>query len=543
MSFVLRPYQEDCLNSLFKYLREHKDKNPLINACVGSGKSLIIAEACKRAQAIRPDTRIVMLTHVKELIEQNYDKLIKQWPDAPAGIYSASVGRKEKGDLITFAGIQSVYKDVSRIGYRHIVIIDEAHLISPDQETMYQTLITELKKMNPRLRVIGFTGTPFRTKDGSMENSGLFHDICYSVGMTELIEQGYLMPLTSKASSVQADLSAVPQRAGEYITSKMSAAMEKDNLTARAIAEVSKWAYNRKTFLYFCSGVDHAYRVRDSLREAGWKCETITGKTKKKERERILEQLRRNEIDAVTNDSVLTTGTDIPNLDCIVLLRGTKSAVLYIQILGRGVRCFGKDAKESHTNGKYNCLVLDFAGNIERFGPVDLLTIGKKNKGDGTGISITPVKICDVCREPSAFFAKLCESCGHPFPINEKPKHETIFSNGAVMSTDIEPKKIRVDDVVYSKHHKRGGIPSLKVMYLTGLRNTATEWVCFNHTGFPRRNAENWWVRRSNLAPPENVDVALKMSAEIRKPSFVYVVPDGKYKKIIGYDFQEEDPS
>ena len=156
---MLRPYQQRAIDQLYKWL-ESNDGHPCLVLPTGSGKSHIIAELCKDALQNWPDTRILMLSHVKELIEQNAAKLRQHWPNAPLGIYSASIGKRQFGEPITFAGIQSVRKKAGQLGHVDLLIVDECHLISHKDEGGYRTLINQLAWINPKLRVIGLTASP-----------------------------------------------------------------------------------------------------------------------------------------------------------------------------------------------------------------------------------------------------------------------------------------------------------------------------------------------------------------------------------------------
>ena len=119
---MLREYQTRVIDELYKWLASNAG-HPCVVMPTGSGKSHIVAALCKDALQQWPETRILMLTHVKELIEQNAEKMRQHWPDAPLGIYSASIGLKQF-DHITFAGIQSIRKKADQLGHIDLVIID-----------------------------------------------------------------------------------------------------------------------------------------------------------------------------------------------------------------------------------------------------------------------------------------------------------------------------------------------------------------------------------------------------------------------------------
>ena len=181
-----RDYQDAAVDSIFHYFTCHSG-NPLVVLPTGTGKSVVIGEFIRQAFEKYPQTRVMKLTHVKEIIEQNLDKLLTIWPTAPAGVYSAGLGRKEKHLPITFGGVGSVARATpDHFGRIDLLIIDECHLVSPNESTMYQKVIQGLKDLNPYLKVIGFTATPYRLGHGMLtDEGGLFTDICFNASELE----------------------------------------------------------------------------------------------------------------------------------------------------------------------------------------------------------------------------------------------------------------------------------------------------------------------------------------------------------------------
>ncbi|MGL4404422.1 MAG: DEAD/DEAH box helicase family protein, partial [Notoacmeibacter sp.] len=406
---MLRPYQQKAIDDLYAWMREH-DGNPCLVLPTGAGKSHIVAALCKDAIQNWPETRILMLTHVKELIEQNAEKMFQHWPNAPMGIYSASLRKKQLGEPITFAGIQSIAKKSDQIGFIDLIIIDECHLVSHKDEGGYRTLIAELKAINPHLRVVGLTATPFRLGHGLItDKPAIFDGLIEPVEIIGLIEAGYLAPLRSKITKTQLSSDGVRKRGGEFIESELQAAVNTDPLNAAIVQEVIELAGVRKAWLFFCAGVDHARNVATCLNELGISAACVTGDTPKKERERLLRDFKAGRLRALTNANVLTTGFDYPDIDLIALLRDTLSPGLYIQMGGRGLRL------KSHTD---HCLVLDFAGVVARHGPIVAVQPPKKG---GSGEGQAPIKVCDHCHEINHAAAKNCTNCGEPFPAPEKP--------------------------------------------------------------------------------------------------------------------------
>jgi hypothetical protein len=315
-----------------------------------SGKSIVIGSFVEEVLKAWPDQRILIVTHVRELIAQNHAEMIGLWPGAPVGIYSAGLGKREAQARILFAGIQSIHRRAHEIGHTDLVLIDEAHLIPGNSSTMYRRFLDGLAHFNPALKVIGLTATPFRLDCGMLHEgkSALFTDIAYEAPVRELIDAGYLSPLVSKQPATRFDVSKVGTRAGDFIARDLAAAVDQDVITRAAVTEIIEHGQNRKSWLAFCSGVEHARHVAEEFGRRGITCRTIFGDTPKDERDAIIAAFKRGEIRALASMGVLTTGFNAPGVDLIALLRPTKSAGLYVQMVGRGTRL---------APGKENCLV------------------------------------------------------------------------------------------------------------------------------------------------------------------------------------------
>lgn len=402
-----RDYQQRTIDLTYEYLSTH-DGNPCIVLPTGAGKSLIIAIICKDALQKWPETRVLMLTGSKELISQNADKLRAQWPGAPLGIYSAGIGRRELGEPITFAGIQSVRKRAKQIGHIDIIIIDECHLVSHKDEGRYRYLIAELLEINPHLRVIGLTATPWRLGHGLItDEPAIFSDLIEPTSIEELISKGHLAPLRSKHTELALNVDGVHKRGGEYIESELQKAVDTEPQNKGAVAEIIRRSEDRNHWLLFCTGVDHANHIRDLLIESGISAETLNGETPSAERQKIIENFKSGKFKALTNVNVLTTGFDFPNIDLLAFLRPTLSPVLYVQQGGRGMR---------PAPGKVDCLVFDFAGIVGKLGPITAVQPPKK-KGEKKGEM--PTKVCEECQEIVPLSTLICPSCGAAFPEPE----------------------------------------------------------------------------------------------------------------------------
>jgi DNA repair protein RadD len=252
-------------------------------------------------------------------------------------------------------------------------------------------------------------------------------------------------------------------------------------------------------------------------------CETIVGDTPSAQREAIINDFKAGRIQCLTNANVLTTGFNAPAVDLIAMLRPTKSAGLYVQIVGRGCRL---------APGKTDCLVLDFAGNIARHGPIDAIKPKTPKAGeDGDA----PTKACPECDSIVHAAVRQCPDCGHMFPepqikIDAKASTLDILSGGP-------PEWVPVTRVSYARHDKTGKPPSLRVDYWSGL-SSHSEWVCIEHQGYARQKAASWWANRAPGLPlPRGVDEALAVSQRLKCPSQIAVRPSGRYTEIVGARF------
>ena len=196
---TLRPYQQAAITAIYGYF-ETNTGNPLMVIPTAGGKSLVTAAFIEGVLKVWPDQRILIVTHVRELIAQNHAEMLGLWPEAPAGIYSAGLGKREAQARILFAGIQSIHQRAQEIGHTDLVLIDEAHLIPGKSNTMYRRFLDALSAINPALKVIGLTATPFRLDSGMLHEgeAALFTDIAYEAPVRDLIDLGFLSTLVSK---------------------------------------------------------------------------------------------------------------------------------------------------------------------------------------------------------------------------------------------------------------------------------------------------------------------------------------------------------
>lgn len=525
---MLRDYQQRAIDQLYAWFEKGSEGNPCLVLPTGAGKSHIIAALVKNALQTWPETRVMMVTHVKELIEQNASKMREHWPNAPMGIYSASLKRRCLTEPITYAGIQSVAKRAKQIGHIDLLIVDEAHSINHAQTGGYRTLINDLMQINPALRVIGLTATPYRLGHGMIHegDDALFSDLIEPVTIEELITRGFLSKLRSKHTAMTLSTDGVKKQGGEYIASQLEAAMDTDANNRAAVLETIQRASDRKAWLFFCAGVEHAKHIRDMLRTFGVSAETVTGETPAAEREAIIKAYSSGEIRALTNVNVLSTGFDYPGIDCLVFLRPTLSPGLYVQMAGRGLRV---------ADGKQDCLVLDFAGNVATHGPITAVQPpSKAKKGEGEART----KTCPQCEEMVSPLVRVCPSCGHQFPEPEAvTKPPMVLRNDDILG--IEPEEMEVASWSWRKHVSRtSGLEMLAVTYYgKNLSDPGvTEYHCVKHEGFAGDKARYTLAHISRQSGGVIDDESLAKTAQAfnlaRPPDCVKYKKAGKFYEV-----------
>lgn len=528
----LRSYQQKALDELYLWISKNTG-NPCLVLPTGSGKSHIIAHFCKDAVQRWPETRILMATHVKELIEQNAQKLLQVWPNAPLGIYSAGLGSKNL-DIITFAGIQSIKNKGSEIGFIDCMLVDEAHLISHKAAGGYRELISDLKMINPNLIVVGLTATPYRLGHGYItDGDAIFDALIEPVTIAELVADKYLAPLRSKLTELSFDVSSVKKRGGEYVEKDLQAAVDTKDINEKVVREVIDLAGDRRAWLFFCAGVDHAFHVRDILLENGIHAETVTGDTPKSERREILEAFKRGDIKAITNANVLTTGFDYPDIDLIAMLRPTMSPGLYVQMAGRGMRL------KSQTD---HCLVLDFAGVVSAHGPITYITPPESKESNGAGPKEAPVKVCDNCHELVHPSTRQCPSCGAMFPEPEEKK--LVLRNDDIMG--LSNNSMKITAWRWSCHESQSsGKMMIKVTYYGQLSDRpVTEYIPLLHEGYAGKKSMALIATISKSIKVEipNTGNLLDLCSAFNSgqhPSLVEFTRDGRFYRVTRRSWDE----
>ena len=537
----LRNYQQAAVDSVFSYWDRapsttSKPASPLIVMPTGSGKSPTLGEIVRRLVGDY-GCRVVIATHRSELIVQDAKAVRSIYPMADIGIVSAGLGRREYGHAITIGGIQSLAGKPAMMGHVDVMIVDEAHLISTASGTQYHATIAALRAINPDMRLVGLTATPYRLGQGYLTegDDALFTSVCYQTDVGGLIRDGWLAHVRTGFATATINLDSVGVRAGEYASNDLELASDVDKINEAVAADVKRALdAGRTSALVFGTSVAHAKRLRNALQVIGVSSETITGDTPREERDALISLFKARSLRCITSCDVLTTGFDAPVVDVLALVRPTMSPSLYVQMVGRGMRI---------ADGKADLLLLDYGGNIARHGPVDDVKVKPKTSGDGDA----PVKICPQCMACCAASSRECDHCGFIFPAVVRKANQVASTLPALtldMAPKTTPKRLDVGSVEWARHEKRGddtARPTLRIDYYPpgnlALKKVASEWVCIEHEegGFAWRKAQQWWEQNVGTPFPMDVNDAVDLlNLGYMKPVVaIEIEKDGKYERVV----------
>ncbi|MFS1476406.1 DEAD/DEAH box helicase [Vibrio lentus] len=395
--YTLRPYQADSVKSVIHYFRKHQTPAILVLP-TGAGKSLVIAELARLAKG-----RVLVLAHVKELVEQNHEKY--EGYGLKGSIFSAGLGRKETDQQVVFASVQSVVRNLDSFSNQFsLLVIDECHRVPDEKTSSYQKVITHLRENNSGIKVLGLTATPYRLGMGWLyqyhtrgqvrsEEPRFFRDCIFELPIRYLLDEGFLTPARMiDAPVLSYDFSQLkPASTGRYKEAELDMVIEQSKrATPQIVDQIIELAKDKLGIMVFAATVRHAQEILGLLPEG--ESSIVIGDTPTLERDQIISDFKERKIKFLVNVSVLTTGFDAPHVDLIAILRPTESISLYQQIVGRGLRL---------SPGKKECLVLDYAGNsYDLYQP----EVGDPKPDSDSEIITIP---CPACGFNNNFWGKL----------------------------------------------------------------------------------------------------------------------------------------
>lgn len=560
--FQDRWYQTEAVESIGPFYTGEVEGNPLIGLPTGTGKSLVSARINQRIAEYFPWHRGINLTHVKELVDQNSKKLLQVWPTAPMGILSAGLGKRDTEHPIIFAGIGTAVNRVHELGHRDYCLIDEAHLVGDKETAMYSRFIAGLRETNPKLRVMGMSATLYRMKMGTLLDGGIFTHTAYDLtdvaGFNKLLGEGYIAPLIPQPTNTILDTDGVGKTAGEFSKGALEKAVDKNEITSACVDEMIERAWDRKCWMVFASGVKHAEHIAAELNARGITAAAVH--SKKKGNDQILTDFKAGKIRCIVNYGKLTTGFDHPPIDFIGMMRPTMSPALWVQMLGRGTRPYDGRYANQYIPGfeyiKINCLVLDFARNADRLGPINDPVLPRK-PGEKGGDA--PIKICEAknlkvnegldpktnilengCSTYNHASAKFCCLCEREFIVGGAKLFATA-GTAVLIAGDPEPPLVEYWDVshtLYSIVNKNGVPPMMRVKYVSGVRSV-DEIICLEHTTRAKHFAHEWWKQRFGSVPTctaEGLSIAHRGLLPMPKKVRVHVNCK-PYAKVLSHEY------
>ena len=576
--YKLRLYQQEAVDKTIRYFQKKRDP-ALIVLPTGAGKSLVIAELAKIAKG-----RVLVLAHVKELVEQNHAKYTSYGLEA--GIYSAGLGKKDWSQKAIFGSVQSVARAPDDFFLEFsLLIIDECHRVAEEGATQYQEVIQKLKERNPNLCILGLTATPYRlglgwiyeyshTGELKTEQKRFFRQCVYELPLSYMIKNKFLTtPVKVDIPVTCYDFSELTDKNRMYTMSEVEELLKNQKrltpLIVKNIVDITE-RFNRQGVMIFSSTVKHAEEILSFLPEG--EARLVLGDTDIGQRDEIIEDFKQKKFKYLVNVSVLTTGFDAPHVDVIAILRPTESNSLYQQIVGRGLRL---------DPDKTDCFILDYTGmghdiytpeisdkrplkeSVPVFVPCPLCGFentfwglvdydgdviehyGRKCRGathDASTLKVTPCgyrfryKLCHACGKENDVTARECDSCKATLiDADSKLKQAKLSKNAHVMT----PEKITFDEKL-----DKNSNPYLEVRYYDCDAQYVSEAHFFNHSSSVKKFQINFL--RSHLKRPElSLEIkspqdVIKNQKNLRLPSFVIARKQEKFWKITEKVFAEE---
>lgn len=345
MAMQLRSYQQQAMDSAFACW-DHGKNRILIVMPTGTGKTIVFAKIVE--ECVRRGLRVLIMAHRGELLEQAADKIQK------ATGLGCSVEKAEQSCLgewyrIVVGSVQTLMHE-RRLkkfpaDYFDAIIVDEAHhSVSPSYQTVLQYF--------GRSKVLGVTATPDRA---DMKNLGTYYeDLAFEYTMPEAIRSGYLVPIKALTVPLKIDISMVGISAGDFKVGEIGTAL--DPYLYQIADEMVKYCMDRKTIV-FLPLIATSRKFMGILNERGFVAAEVNGNSE--DRAQILQDFEDGKYNVLCNSMLLTEGYDCPAVDCIIVLRPTKSRPLYAQMVGRGTRL-------SPETGKEHLLLIDFLWMTER---------------------------------------------------------------------------------------------------------------------------------------------------------------------------------
>jgi DNA repair protein RadD len=550
MTIELRDYQVDAIEALQEALGQGVER-PLIVAPTGAGKTMLIAESIREWREANPDRRFLVLTHTKELVRQDYNALVTALGEENVGIYSAGLKRRDTHQPVIVGGIQSVANHRGALGRRDVVYIDEAHRLPRTGWGQYRSVIHSEEHPLGTEFIVGLTATPYRLDGGSLVEGedAPFERIAYTIGVRRLIDAGWLSPLVPYAVRESFDTKGCKVSGGDFIQNeRFEEVVNDDELLEKIvdgwIAKAKRADGQLRKTLVFCASLAQMGKVHGMIAERGIAARCISGDTpdaaggessrslyeeSEETRTGMIGGFRDGKITALLNCNVLTTGFDDPSIECILCLRPTMSAGLYVQMMGRGMRI---------APGKKDCLVLDHGANVQRHGTIDDIHVPRPGQQRDTG-TVRAIE-CEGCHTLYSVSAEGCPTCGLVRPKREREIAAGLTGDPAIDSLIAtgEAKKRRVSGTTFLRHVSSSNNTVLRLTHALGATREVSEFFSLDGPHpYARAKARELWMDRFPGSPevPRSVDEAIAMLREAPPhvwPTEVVIVKENGWDRV-----------
>ncbi len=516
--FEERWYQIEAIEAPFKYLARKPEGHPLIAMPTGSGKTAIMVGIVDRILNDNIDDKVLVLSHDARILKQNYKAMNHLKNKLPIGLYSAGLNSRTI-EQVTIAGIQSVRNNFNLFEDFKYVIIDECHTIPTSETSMYRKF---LKGIGDHTR-IGLTATPYRLGQGYIIGEDhMFNKIVidFTTGMkyNKLVEQGYICKLVINNTKTKMDVKGIKKQGGDYSLKEMSIAFDRDALTNNILDEMVIKGKDKRRWLIFAIDIEHANHICEGLISRGVSAMPVHSDTLI-DNSTVLNMHRESKITCIVSVGMLTTGYDDQEIDLIGILRPTASPNLHVQMPGRGQRV--------HESKEY-CLVLDYAGNTLRLGPINKVKPHKKRKKSEGGEPI--IKTCPDCSTMVSPIVKICPECGYEYKFRVglylNSSDYNIIQQGHAWHM--------VDSVDYFVHNKQGRPNGIRAEYMCGLV-LYKEWILPDYIGYAGVLGKS----KLKALGIDYVDLesTMKLLENAKRPIKIQVDDSGKYPNIIDRKF------
>jgi DNA repair protein RadD len=525
-----RPYQRRAVNAAVLALKA--GQAALLVLPTGSGKSLNAADAARRAHAA--SLRALIIAPTRELVEQDAEAVTFVAGNAIVpSIACAGLGRVDVGGEVVIGTPQTLVRRLAQLERVDLLIIDEAHRLGRKASGQIHTIVTTMRSHNPKLMLLGLTATPFRHDSGRLNEGpdAVFDVIAFEVAYLDLVAERYLAPLVGPRDAIERlDVAGLRLLGGDYAASDL-ARFDRGDLTARIADQIIAHGAERRSWLVFAVSIEHAGHLAEALVERGIDARVLIGTTPKQERKDLVADFKAGCVRCLVGCDVFSTGFDAKAVDLIAIVRPTASPVWHVQSAGRGTR---------PAPGKKDCLILDFAGNFSRLGPIDAPHIRAKGARARDDDDAALTRCCPHCDAIIAARSKNCPVCDTLLITQNARRTDRLASRAAGHAIVTGNGMLRVLGVRYAPHRKTGRPDSLRIQYrVAGYRySSVSEWLTCWHHGHAGAQARQEWRQRLRHGAPYDIPSDAATAAAVapsclHRPSHVRVAQDSEFTRVV----------